>query len=173
MKRSIEQRRPALGLTTLAATVLVCVLAFGASAASGTTRATAVLKMESSPQSAITDNFNPYVTSSAASLLGATSLIYEPLIQFDVANPTVWYKWLATGYSFSNGGKSVTFTIRPGVKWSDGAPLTAADVAFTFNLIKKYPDINQQGLSIRSAASSGTKATITFSSPQYTNLQDI
>ena len=34
---------------------------------------------------------------------------------------------------------SSTFDIRDGVKWSDGQPLTAKDVAFTFNLGKKYP----------------------------------
>jgi peptide/nickel transport system substrate-binding protein len=173
MNRTTSRKRIALAVAVLTTGALACLVAIGASAASTGTRATSVLTMESSPQSAITDNFNPYVTSSAASLLGATSLIYEPLIQFDVANPSVWYKWLATGYSWSNGGKSVTFTIRSGVKWSDGAPLTAADVAFTFNLIKKHPDINQQGLAITSATSSGNKATINFSTPQYTNLQDI
>jgi peptide/nickel transport system substrate-binding protein len=113
------------------------------------------------------------LTSSAASLLGATSLIYEPLIQFDVAKPSVWYPWLATAYKWSNGGKSITFTIRPNVKWSDGTTLTAADVAFTYNLLKQYSDINTQGLPIVSATSSGDTATINFSSPEYTNLQNL
>jgi peptide/nickel transport system substrate-binding protein len=35
---------------------------------------------------------------------------------------------LATGYTFSNGGKTVTITLRPGVKFSDGTPLNAAAV---------------------------------------------
>ncbi len=46
---------------------------------------------------------------------------------------------LATAYSFSNGGKTLTLTTRSGVKWSDGKPFSAADVAFTFNLIAKNP----------------------------------
>ena len=36
----------------------------------------------------------------------------------------------------------LTFTIRNGVKWNDGKPLTAADVAFTFNVMKKYPALD-------------------------------
>jgi ABC-type transport system substrate-binding protein len=75
-----------------------------------------VLTVESSQQNSITQNFNPYVPSSAASLLGATSLIYEPLLQANALKPGTYYNWLATGYSWSHGGDSITFTIRSGVK---------------------------------------------------------
>ena len=47
------------------------------------------------------------------------------------------YPWLATTYNWSNGGKTITFTIRQGVKWNNGTPFTPADVAFTYNLVKK------------------------------------
>jgi peptide/nickel transport system substrate-binding protein len=129
--------------------------------------------VESSQQNSITQNFNPYVQSSAASLLGATSLIYEPLLQANAIQPGKYYDWLATAYTWSGGGDSLTFTIRPGVKWSNGTPLTAADVAFTYNLLKQYPDVNTTGLAIKSVSSSGSQVTINFSSPQYANLQNI
>ena len=35
----------------------------------------------------------------------------------------------------TNGGRVWTFHIRPNVKWSDGVPLTARDVAYTYNRI--------------------------------------
>ena len=35
------------------------------------------------------------------------------------------------------GGKSITFTIRQGVKWNNGTALTPADVAFTYNYIEE------------------------------------
>lgn len=38
---------------------------------------------------------------------------------------------LATSWTFSNGHKTVLFTLRKGVKFSDGSPLTAADVAYS------------------------------------------
>lgn len=133
----------------------------------------AVLTVESSQQNAITKNFNPFVATSAASLLGSTSLIYEPLLQANAVKPGSYYNWLATAYSWSDGGKSITFTIRPGVKWSDGSALTAADVAFTYQMLKKYADVNTTGLAIQSVKSSAGKVTLTFSSPQYANLQNI
>ena len=44
--------------------------------------------------------------------------------------------WLATAYKWSDDNLTLTFTIRPNVKWSDGEPFTAKDVVYTFNLLK-------------------------------------
>jgi peptide/nickel transport system substrate-binding protein len=129
--------------------------------------------MESSPVNTIPDDFNPFDPASASYLLGATSMIYEPLLQFDVANPTKVYDFLATGYTWGTGGRSITFTIRQGVKWSDGQPLTPADVAFTYTLLMSNAAANSDGLPITGATVSGNDVTITFSSSQYTNLQYI
>ena len=43
---------------------------------------------------------------------------------------------LATAWKMSPDGKVWTYTIRPDVKWHDGVPLTAGDIAFTYNLIR-------------------------------------
>jgi peptide/nickel transport system substrate-binding protein len=133
--------------------------------------------MESSPENSITQDFNPFVSTGEPQAMGATGLIYEPLYQFDLANPTVSYPWLATAYSWSNGGKSITFTIRQGVKWSNGTPFTAADVAFTFNYVKAHSsgtdDINIGGLDITSVSTSGNTVTINFPTPQYMKLEQI
>ena len=40
---------------------------------------------------------------------------------------------LATGYKYSNGNKTITINLRPGVKFSDGSPLTADVVAWNWN----------------------------------------
>ncbi len=129
--------------------------------------------MESSPETSITQAFNPYVTTQAAYGMGADGLIYEPLIQFDVASPPKYYPWLATSYAWSNGGKTITFTIRSGVKWSNGTPFTPADVAFTFNMLKSNTAINLDGLKITSVTTSGNTVTLTFPTAQYANLQNI
>lgn len=44
---------------------------------------------------------------------------------------------LAQSWTTSADGKTWTYTIRSGVTWSDGVPLTAKDVAYTFNRIMK------------------------------------
>jgi len=45
---------------------------------------------------------------------------------------------LAESWTTSEDGLTWTFKIREGVKWSDGEPLTAADVAFTYDFQKEY-----------------------------------
>jgi len=68
--------------------------------------------------------------------------IYEPLAVFnavDGGKPT-W--WLATDGKYSDDLKSYTITLRKGVQWSDGQDFTAADVAFTLDLIQKYPALD-------------------------------
>ena len=42
---------------------------------------------------------------------------------------------LATKWSWSADGKTLVFDIRPGVRWHDGKPFTAKDVACTFDLL--------------------------------------
>ena len=42
---------------------------------------------------------------------------------------------LATGWSWNEEGTALTFPLRPGVKWHDGRPFTAADVKCTWDLL--------------------------------------
>src|SRR5258707_12025246 len=137
MSRVLRRR----SLVTLAATVatvcggLAACSSTPSSSSHGKTGATPTLVMESSPESTITQAFNPFVATQAAFGMGATGLIYEPLIQFNLAAPPKYYPWLATSYAWGNGGKQITFTIRSGVKWNNGSPFTPADVAFTYNMV--------------------------------------
>ena len=144
------------------------------SAKGGSSTATSkTLVMESSPESTITQDFNPFVNTGQAYGMGATGLIYEPLIQFNLAAPPKYYPWLATSYTWSDGGKQITFAIRTGVKWNNGKPMTPADVAYTYNLVKANASINLGGLQISNVAVSGNNVTLTFPSSEYTNLENI
>src|SRR3984885_2605818 len=179
MRRLHSQRRLFAIATAglLAAGLAACSSSTSSSASSGSTGAASAmgktLVMESSPETSITQAFNPYVTTQAIYGMGADGLIYEPLIQFDVPAPPKYYPWLATSYTWSNGGKAITFAIRTGVKWSNGTAFTPADVAFTFNMLKANTAVNLDGLSISSVSTSGNNVTLTFPTPQYTNLQSI
>jgi peptide/nickel transport system substrate-binding protein len=188
IKRIISKRAVALTATGLLAAGLAACSSSGSStpAASGTgssgtsgssTSSSNEVVMESSPENSITQNFNPFVSTLAPQGMGATGLVYEPLYQFDLANPTVNYPWLATNYQWSNGGKSISFTIRQGVKWNDGTPLTPADVAFTYNYVMQHTsgtdDINIGGLDITSVTTTGNEVTLNFPSPQYMKFEQI
>ncbi len=172
-----------LGHRTLAAVAAAALLAAGAAACgsssstgssnSKSSAASGTLTMESSPESTITQAFNPFVPTQAIWGMGADGLIYEPLLQFDIAAPPKYYPWLATSYKWSNGGKTVTFAIRQGVKFNNGTPMTPADVVFTYNLVKANKAINLAGLTISSVSASGNNVTLTFPTAQYTNLQSI
>ncbi len=49
---------------------------------------------------------------------------------------------LAESWVLSDDSLTLTFTLRPNLKWSDGQPLTAEDVAFTYNEVYLNPDIS-------------------------------
>jgi peptide/nickel transport system substrate-binding protein len=61
-----------------------------------------------------------------------TEQIMEPLYTVTPDGQHV-KPWLATSYRASNGGKRYTFHLRKGVRFSNGSPLTAADVKFTLD----------------------------------------
>jgi peptide/nickel transport system substrate-binding protein len=131
----------------------------------------ATLVMEGSPLGSMPRVFNPFSPVDPANTAGATNMVYEPLLQFNLLKPGTIYPWLATRYAFSNGGKTLTFTLRSGVKFTDGEPFNAANVAWQFNLMKNNTVINTSGLPITSAsATNPDTVVINFSRPVYTLL---
>ncbi|HEX5642900.1 MAG TPA: ABC transporter substrate-binding protein [Thermoleophilia bacterium] len=79
------------------------------------------------------DNLNPFIGYESSSY-EIWAINYELLVGFrasDFAN--VPGAGLATAWETSADGKVWTFTITDKSKWQDGEPLTASDVAFTFN----------------------------------------
>jgi peptide/nickel transport system substrate-binding protein len=90
---------------------------------------------------------------------------YEPLVYINALKNNATTPMLAKSWQWSPDKKSLTFTIRDGVKWNDGTPMTADDVAFTFNLMKANPglDINALWSSILSSVTaSGDTVTVQF-----------
>jgi len=125
----------AIALAMIGSTALVASSPSGASSGGASSSLTIVNEMGS----LWTCSFNPLNPNDAMQSVGP---VYEPLEFVDALNSTKISPWLATGSTWSNNNKTLTFTIRSGVKWSDGVPFTAADVLYTFNLIKKYPALD-------------------------------
>ncbi len=92
--------------------------------------------------------FNPFNPSVNIVSIGFT---YEPLefvdaLKTNADGSNVVTPWLATGSSWNAGFTQLTFTIRSGVKWSDGEPFTANDVLYTFNALKADAAIDLNAL---------------------------
>jgi peptide/nickel transport system substrate-binding protein len=80
------------------------------------------------------DSLNPFVALESQSY-NAFVMNYPQLVQYG-PKEKLEGDW-ATSWSHSPDGLTWTFHVKPG-KWSDGKPLTAADAAWTGNLIVKY-----------------------------------
>ena len=65
-------------------------------------------------------------------------LIYDPLVGLAPNQSTIEPR-LAASWTVSPDAKTYTFNLRQGVKWQDGQPFTAADVAFTATFAAHYP----------------------------------
>jgi peptide/nickel transport system substrate-binding protein len=65
------------------------------------------------------------------------SLVFDTLVWRDASGETI--PWLATDWSLSDDGLTWTFTLRDGVRWQDGQPLTAEDVVFSFEYALAHP----------------------------------
>ena len=78
------------------------------------------------------DGFNPFANWSGVTW-DSFRISYDFLTWYD-ENYDVTPD-LATEWSVSDDGRVWTFTIREGMTWHDGVPLTAHDIAFTYNLI--------------------------------------
>ena len=78
------------------------------------------------------DNFNP-LTGIFAAAGFIRGLLYDTLL-YPLTNGS-YVPWLAESYYINTTDLTITFRLRPGLKWHDGSPLTADDVVFTFNLI--------------------------------------
>lgn len=127
-----------------AALLAISVLAACSSQGGQQTSSSSTLRIFNDMGSPYNCNFNPlqFALNGDAIQWG---YVYEPLVvtnQFEKAGEPSQYMWLASNYKWSSDNRTVTFTIRKGVKWSDGRPFTAADVIFTFDLIKKFPALD-------------------------------
>jgi len=81
--------------------------------------------MTGSGDPAFVRNFNPYTATSLPSGAFVRGAFYEPLVIATVAGGGHLYPWLASSWKWSNANKTLTLSLRKGVKWSDGKPLTS------------------------------------------------
>ncbi|MDR0649697.1 MAG: ABC transporter substrate-binding protein, partial [Synergistaceae bacterium] len=118
---------------------------------------------------------NPFVSSSAYdwTVLGT---IYDTLISVD---PYTFedIPWLAESWGITTGekGSVLTFTLRAGLKWQDGRPLTAEDIAYSIQFVKdnSIPRFYDSVKDIASIETDGRTLRIEMANTSYWHLHNI
>ena len=95
--------------------------------------------------------------------LQALGLVYQPLVTLSSSLQVV--PDLARSWTFSSDSKSVTFTLRSGVKFDDGSTLTSADVKASLERV-----LNPK-TGAAAASNIATVASISTPTPQTVTLQ--
>ncbi len=87
----------------------------------------------------IFDSLNPFIVRGQPALVLATgymSLVYEPLIARSWDEPFSLNVLLAESIEVPDDRSSITFNLHPKAHWSDGQPVTADDVLFSFTTLR-------------------------------------
>jgi peptide/nickel transport system substrate-binding protein len=143
----------------------------GTTGGAGNPNAVLNVGMPNGPQ---TENHNPFLPSSSGASLGYRWMIYEPLVMTSQVKPAEEGKpWLATEWAWSNNFHQLELTIRDNVKWADGQPMSAKDVAYTYTLLKNTPALNINAIAYGDISAEGNKVTVTFPKSQFVNQVDI
>jgi peptide/nickel transport system substrate-binding protein len=160
----IRNGRRKIALTAIAgASVLALGLtACGGGSDSGNADGDKALRVWAGSQTPIAANYNPFAPTV---LHGALGPIYEPLFFYNKTADSEPVGLIGDSFEYNEDGTVITVTIKPDLKWSDGEPLTAKDVAFSFNYEANNPEGN--GL-ISAEATDDTTAVLTYSSAQST-----
>ena len=152
MNNSIRSSRKALGalgivsVMALFAVLIVQAAPAAPTASMGTTAAAhKCLVATGSGDPAFVRNFNPYVQGIPSSSFVRGGM-YEPLVITTPAGGGKEYKWLAESYAWSKDARTLTLNIRRNVRWSDGKPLTAADVVYSLTAGRQSPRMSIVGL---------------------------
>ncbi len=88
------------------------------------------------------DNLNPFILKSMRTTARGMwdpdygNIVYETLMQRSRDEPFTLYGLLAQTAEWDDKRSYIQFNLNPAAKWSDGQPVTADDVIFSFNLLR-------------------------------------
>jgi peptide/nickel transport system substrate-binding protein len=162
------RRHKAIAISALMAAGLLAAACGNSSSGSNTAGPSGVLTIDNESGGTWTCDFNPFNLSYIGYSLGP---VYEPLAFVNTLQNGQVTPWLATKWEWNSDNTKLTFTIRSGVKFSNGDPMTPADVAFTFNMLHQHStlDLNSVWSFLSSVTTSGTdQVVMTFKQTSVT-----
>ena len=84
------------------------------------------------------DSLNPFIVKGTKS--PGISIVFDSLMIGSLDEPQSYYGLIAQSASLAKDHSFIEFTMRPQAKFHDGSPITADDVVFSFNTLKKEGD---------------------------------
>jgi len=128
-----------------------------------------VLTLSSEQTTTFVRNFNPFNQTSARAT--TKDFIYEPLAIFNRLAGAKWEYRLAESFELADDLTSISFTLRDGLKWSDGEPLTVDDVIFTYDYLAKFPALDFNSVSaLMASVEKVDERTVRFNLKQPNSL---
>jgi ABC-type dipeptide transport system, periplasmic component len=111
-------------------------------------------------------NRNPFARSGTWNMLFDYPIVYEPILFFNPQKGRLEGA-AALAYEWSADFKTLTLTVNGQIKWHDGQPLTAADIAFTLECLQKNPPIDGYGIGkqMTSISTQADKVKIALKAP--------
>jgi peptide/nickel transport system substrate-binding protein len=82
------------------------------------------------------DSLNPYNVKALSTAQGLIGNVYQSLMTRSADEPFTLYGLIAKSIETNAARDKVVFHLDPAAHFSDGSPITSADVVFTFNLLK-------------------------------------
>jgi len=116
---------------------------------------------------------NPFIGTGSGMSLGYDRMIYEPLAIVNPVGKNETTPWLASKVTWNSDYTQLTVTPRSGVTWSDGKAFTAADIIFTYNLIKTTPALDLGGLKLTDVKKDGGNVVLNFSESKFVKQGDV
>jgi peptide/nickel transport system substrate-binding protein len=135
----------AVSALTAVAALFASASAPAATKAAGSSQAAhKCLVMTGSGDAAFVKNFNPYTATGLPSGQFIQGSFYEPLMVTGEGGLKP-VPWLARSWTWSNGNKTLTLNLTHDAKWSDGKPLTSADVVYSLTAGKQNKIMDRIG----------------------------
>ena len=82
------------------------------------------------------DSLNPYNVKALSTAQGLVGNVYQSLMTRSADEPFTLYGLIAKSIETDDARDRIVFHLNPAAHFSDGSKITAADVLFTFNLLK-------------------------------------
>ncbi len=91
------------------------------------------------------DSLNPFNLKSGSAAQGLVGNVFQSLMARSLDEPFTLYPLIAASIELNPARTFIVFHLNPRAHFSDGAPITAADVLFSFNLLKTKGRPQQRG----------------------------